>query len=125
MARADPCPVYRESEYDHARDRYQQPSLAFRFRQYRTAFIAPAHLRNPDEAVSWYFVDWLTAYSRGFEICCMLRDSKRSKATYIIMVFDPIDEDIENERRALQAGADGNLVGRLSAMMQIYCVADR
>ena len=55
----------------------------------------------------------------------MLRDSKRSKATYITMVFDPIDEDIENERRALQPGADGNLVGRLSAMMQIYCVADR
>ena len=85
-------------------------AIAFRFRRYRTAFTAPVHLRNPDEAVAWYFVDWLTAYSRGFEICRMLRDSKPSKATYITMVFDPIDEDIENKRRALQAGADGYLV---------------
>ena len=57
----------------------------------------------------WAFVDWVMPELSGLEMCRRLRALPRMAAAHITMVLE--DNDIEQGRRALAAGADDYMVG--------------
>lgn len=61
----------------------------------------------------WGFVDWLGPDMAGIELCRRLRDHPATRHARLIMVLD--NDDSEQRRRALQAGADDYLPGPIDA----------
>ncbi|EAQ27762.1 two-component phosphate transcriptional regulator PhoB [Erythrobacter sp. NAP1] len=60
----------------------------------------------------WVFVDWVMEDLAGLEMCRRLRADERTAEAHITMVLEEDDE--EDRRRALKAGADDYVVGPLS-----------
>ncbi len=74
------------------------------------------HLRHDGpgrrvEGRSWMFVDWVMEHLAGLEMCRRLRADSRTASAHITMVLD--DDDREDRRRALQAGADDYILAPL------------
>jgi two-component system phosphate regulon response regulator PhoB len=61
------------------------------------------------EGPVWAFVDWVMDDMAGLEMCRRLRADPRTNAAHITMVLD--NDDNEDRRRALRAGADDYMVG--------------
>jgi len=71
--------------------------------------------RGPRQLVdgpSWVFVDWVMEECAGLEMCRRLRADPRTSEAHITMVLEE-DED-EDRRRALKAGADDYMIGPLT-----------
>lgn len=67
---------------------------------------------GPDQIIEgpiWIFVDWVMADMAGLEMCRRLRADARTSDAHITMVLD--QDDAEDRRRALKAGADDYLLG--------------
>lgn len=60
----------------------------------------------------WAFVDWVMDDLAGLEMCRRLRADDRTADAHITMVLE--NDDAEDRRRALRAGADDYVVGPLS-----------
>lgn len=63
------------------------------------------------EGPMWAFVDWVMDDLAGLEMCRRLRADARTADAHITMVLE--NDDIEDRRRALRAGADDYMVGPL------------
>ncbi len=67
------------------------------------------------EGPMWAFVDWVMDDLAGLEMCRRLRADSRSCDAHITMVLE--EDDPEDRRRALRAGADDYVVGPLDRTM--------
>ncbi|WEK46025.1 MAG: response regulator transcription factor [Candidatus Andeanibacterium colombiense] len=63
------------------------------------------------EGPMWAFVDWVMPDLSGLEMCRRLRADPRTQDAHITMVLEQDDPD--DRRRALRAGADDYIVGPL------------
>jgi two-component system phosphate regulon response regulator PhoB len=63
------------------------------------------------EGPMWAFVDWVMDDLAGLEMCRRLRADARTSEAHITMVLE--EDDPEDRRRALRAGADDYMVGPL------------
>lgn len=60
----------------------------------------------------WVFVDWVMDDLAGLEMCRRLRADPRTGEAHVTMVLE--EDDVEDRRRALKAGADDYVVGPLT-----------
>lgn len=60
----------------------------------------------------WFFVDWIMADLSGLEMCRRLRTDPDTRSDHITMVLE--QDDAEDQRRALRAGADDYVTGPIS-----------
>jgi len=63
------------------------------------------------EGPAWAFVDWVMDELSGLEMCRRLRADPRMRDAHVTMVLE--EDDSEDRRRALKAGADDYAVGPL------------
>jgi two-component system phosphate regulon response regulator PhoB len=63
------------------------------------------------EGPIWVFVDWVMDDLAGLEMCRRLRADPRTSEAHITMVLE--QDEVEDRRRALKAGADDYVVGPL------------
>ena len=61
---------------------------------------------------AWVFVDWVMDDLAGLEMCRRLRADERLCGAHITMVLE--EDDAQDRRRALKAGADDYMVGPLT-----------
>lgn len=57
----------------------------------------------------WAFVDWLLPDLSGLELCRRLRSDAQTEQVHVTMVLE--EDDVEDRRRALRAGADDYILG--------------
>jgi len=57
----------------------------------------------------WAFVDWLLPDLSGLELCRRLRSDAQTEQVHVTMVLE--EDDLEDRRRALRAGADDYILG--------------
>ncbi|MBU7579798.1 MAG: response regulator transcription factor [Porphyrobacter sp.] len=74
--------------------------------------LGPEGPRRLVEGPMWAFVDWVMPDLAGLEMCRRLRADPRTADAHVTMVLD--EDDAEDRRRALRAGADDYLVGPLT-----------
>ncbi len=79
--------------------------------RYTFARLGPDGPRQLAEGPVWVFVDWVMDDLAGLEMCRRLRADFRTAAAHITMVLET--DDVEDRRRALKAGADDYIVGKL------------
>lgn len=60
----------------------------------------------------WAFVDWVMDDLAGLEMCRRLRADPRTSEAHVTMVLE--EDDADDRRRALRAGADDYVVGPLN-----------
>lgn len=63
------------------------------------------------EGPAWAFVDWVMDELSGLEMCRRLRADPRMRDAHVTMVLE--QDDSEDRRRALRAGADDYAIGPL------------
>jgi two-component system phosphate regulon response regulator PhoB len=61
------------------------------------------------EGQVWAFVDWTLPQFSGLEICRKLRSDPRTIQAHITMILE--EDDFDDRRRALRAGADNYMIG--------------
>lgn len=59
----------------------------------------------------WAFIDWVMDDLAGLEMCRRLRADQRTNQAHVTMVLE--EDNAEDRRRALKAGADDYIVGPL------------
>lgn len=64
------------------------------------------------EGALWAFVDWVLPEISGLELCRRLRCDPLTASAHITMVLE--NDDPDERRRALRAGADDHMVGPIS-----------
>ncbi len=64
------------------------------------------------EGPMWAFVDWVLPDLAGLEMCRRLRADPRTADAHVTMVLE--EDDPEDRRRALRAGADDYVIGPLT-----------
>lgn len=73
--------------------------------------LPPSGPRRLVEGPMWAFVDWVMDDLAGLEMCRRLRADPRTAEAHVTMVLE--QDDIEDRRRALRAGADDYMIGPL------------
>jgi len=63
------------------------------------------------EGPMWAFVDWVMADLSGLEMCRRLRADPRTQDAHVTIVLE--QDDADDRRRALRAGADDYIIGPL------------
>jgi two-component system, OmpR family, phosphate regulon response regulator PhoB len=66
---------------------------------------------GPCDAPIWAFLDWVMEDLSGLEMCRRLKADERTNNAHITMVLDR--DNIDDRRRALEAGADDYILGPL------------
>jgi len=74
--------------------------------------LTPDGPRRLVEGPMWAFIDWVMDECAGLEMCRRLRADPRTSEAHITMVLE--EDDPEDRRRALRAGADDYMVGPLT-----------
>jgi two-component system phosphate regulon response regulator PhoB len=74
--------------------------------------MGPEGPRRLVEGPMWAFVDWVMPELAGLEMCRRLRSDPRTADAHVTMVLE--EDDPEDRRRALRAGADDYVVGPLT-----------
>jgi len=64
------------------------------------------------EGPMWAFVDWVLPELAGLEMCRRLRADPRTSEAHVTMVLE--EDDADDRRRALRAGADDYVIGPLT-----------
>jgi len=85
-------------------DVFSQGDLEIRFHKWAGRNELPSV-----DGSHWAFIDWVLPEISGLEICRRLRCDPLTAQTHITMVLE--EDEIEDRRRALRAGADDYLVG--------------
>ena len=78
-------------------------------RRYTFARIGREGPERLVEGPVWAFVDWVLDDLAGLEMCRRLRSDPRTSAAHITMVLE--EDDPDDRRRALKAGADDYMLG--------------
>ena len=73
--------------------------------------LGPEGPRRLLEGPMWAFVDWVMPDLAGLEMCRRLRADPRTAEAHVTMVLE--EDDADDRRRALRAGADDYLIGPL------------
>lgn len=94
------------SDLDGGMDLFAQGEFEIRFHRW-TGRIEHSFV----EGAPWAFVDWVLPDISGLEICRRLRCDPLTAQTHITMVLE--EDEVDDRRRALRAGADDYLVGPL------------
>ncbi|AKM09704.1 response regulator transcription factor [Croceicoccus naphthovorans] len=74
----------------------------------------------------WAFLDWVMDDCSGLEMCRRLRADPRTEAAHVTIVLE--QDDAEDRRRALRAGADDYMVGpldRTAVLDRVFAAQDR
>jgi two-component system phosphate regulon response regulator PhoB len=85
--------------------------------------VLSTHLLTPEEPLglidgpTWVFVDWVLDDLSGLELCRRLRSDPRLRDAHITMVLD--EDDPDDRRRAIRAGADDYVIGPLSRQIML------
>ena len=79
--------------------------------QFRFHLLAPDGPLSLVDGRAWIFVDWVMDSLSGLELVRRLRADPRTRDAHITMVLE--EDDAEDRRRALKAGADDYAVGPL------------
>ncbi|RPF72690.1 DNA-binding response regulator [Aurantiacibacter spongiae] len=87
-------------------DEFDQGEVVIRF-----ALIGPHGPGGLVEQPCWFFVDWVMDTMSGLEMVRRLRADPRFAESHITMVLD--EDDPDERRRSLKAGADDYMVGPL------------
>lgn len=74
--------------------------------------LGPEGPRRLVEGPMWAFVDWVMPDLAGLEMCRRLRADARTYDAHVTMVLE--EDDAEDRRRALKAGADDYVIGPLT-----------
>ena len=74
--------------------------------------LGPEGPRRLVEGPMWAFVDWVLPELAGLEMCRRLRSDTRTADAHVTMVLE--EDDAEDRRRALRAGADDYVIGPLT-----------
>jgi two-component system phosphate regulon response regulator PhoB len=74
--------------------------------------LGPDGPRRLVEGPMWAFVDWVMDDLAGLEMCRRLRADPRTMDAHVTMVLE--EDDPEDRRRALRAGADDYVIGPLT-----------
>ena len=98
--------IFATSEEAARFDRFDHGDAQFVFE--RLAATGPNKLV---EGSVWAFVDWVLEDLSGLEMCRRLRADPRTRDAHITMVLD--EDDPEDRRRAIKAGADDYAIGPL------------
>lgn len=80
-------------------------------RRFTFDHLGPDGPRRLVEGPMWAFVDWVMDDLAGLEMCRRLRADPRTNEAHITMVLE--EDDPEDRRRALKAGADDYVIGPL------------
>lgn len=80
-------------------------------RRFAFAHLPAAGPARLVEGPVWAFVDWVMDDLAGLEMCRRLRADPRTAEAHITMVLE--EDDAEDRRRALKAGADDYVLGPL------------
>ncbi|APE27860.1 response regulator transcription factor [Aurantiacibacter gangjinensis] len=99
-------------------DDFTQGEAVFCFR--------PLHPDGPRALIdgkAWAFVDWVMPDLSGLEMVRRLRTDPRTSDAHITMVLE--EDDIDDRRRALKAGADDYAVGPLDRQTMLDRVLAR
>lgn len=102
--------IFLTGELGETLDDFVHDDLRFTFSQ-----LTSEGPRRLVEGPSWVFVDWVMDDLAGLEMCRRLRADPRMADAHITMVLD--EDDAEDRRRALRAGADDYIVGPLDRTM--------
>lgn len=70
---------------------------------------------HPIDGQCWAFIEWLLDDMSGLDLCQMLRADERWADTHISLILD--EDDPDDRRRALRAGADGYISKPISREM--------
>jgi two-component system, OmpR family, phosphate regulon response regulator PhoB len=97
--------------------------LRLAFSQFEIRLIDESNFADPVNAPALYFIDWLMPGVAGLEMCRSLRDQVATRDVHITMLLD--DDNDEQKKRALNAGADDYLIGpltleKLSGRLSLY-----
>ncbi|MFZ1743086.1 MAG: response regulator transcription factor [Pontixanthobacter sp.] len=98
--------IFLTAEWGESLDDFQHDTTRFVFG--RLGANGPKRLV---EGPMWAFVDWVMDDLAGLEMCRRLRSDPRTEEAHITIVLD--NDDVEDRRRALKAGADDYIVGPL------------
>lgn len=74
--------------------------------------LGPDGPRRLVEGPMWAFVDWVMDDLAGLEMCRRLRADPRTADAHVTMVLE--EDDADDRRRALRAGADDYVIGPLT-----------
>lgn len=74
--------------------------------------LGPEGPKRLVEGPMWAFVDWVMPELAGLELCRRLRADPRTMDAHVTMVLE--EDNPEDRRRALRAGADDYVVGPLT-----------
>ncbi|WP_324076844.1 MAG: response regulator transcription factor [Erythrobacter sp.] len=99
--------IFLTSELGESLDDFVHDDRRFTFDK-----LGPDGPRRLVEGPMWAFVDWVMPTISGLEMCRRLRADPRTADAHVTMVLE--EDDAEDRRRALRAGADDYLVGPLS-----------
>lgn len=73
--------------------------------------LSPEGPKRLIEGPAWAFIDWVMPNISGLEMCRRLRSDQRIEGAHVTLVLE--DDDAEDKRRALRAGADDYVIGPL------------
>lgn len=99
--------IFLTSELGESLDDFVHDQRRFTFDR-----LGPEGPRRLVEGPMWAFIDWVMDDLAGLEMCRRLRADARTADAHITMVLE--NDDAEDRRRALRAGADDYVVGPLT-----------
>jgi len=80
-------------------------------------FLSPTEPLGLVDGPIWLFVDWVLDDLSGLEMCRRLRADPRLRDAHITMVLD--EDDPDDRRRAIRAGADDYVIGPLTRQIML------
>lgn len=98
--------IFLTSELSEALDDFIHDNRRFTFDR-----LEPDGPRRLVEGPMWVFIDWVMNDLAGLEMCRRLRADPRTSEAHVTMVLE--EDDPDDRRRALKAGADDYVVGPL------------
>lgn len=98
--------IFLTSELGETLEDFEHDQLRFVFGR-----LSPDGPKRLVDGQMWVFVDWVMDDLSGLEMCRRLRADPRSASAHITIVLD--ENDVEDRKRALKAGADDYIVAPL------------
>jgi len=99
--------IFLTSELGESLDDFVHDQRRFTFDR-----LGPEGPRRLVEGPMWAFVDWVMDDLAGLEMCRRLRADPRTADAHVTMVLE--EDDPDDRRRALRAGADDYVTGPLT-----------
>jgi two-component system, OmpR family, phosphate regulon response regulator PhoB len=102
--------IFLTSDWGESLDDFVHDGRRFAFDR-----LHPDGPRRLVEGPMWAFVDWVMDDLAGLEMCRRLRADPRTTEAHVTLVLE--EDDPDDRRRALRAGADDYMIGPLNRTM--------